>query len=150
MDFFAELSKSSTPSSSIKKTQFIQSADGANFLVQQIIFPMIKRKPNFPQPFLFRNGLLEFPVFHPNMLNSKLHFFPFGICWFDCGKNFHVFGINGFDGNLQIRFHTIFGFFNTFYWNNQKQKKIKNHSFYYQTDSDINKSQGRPKRTQRE
>ena len=58
-----------------KKIQFIQNTDGANFLIQQVIFPVIKRKPNFPQPFLFRNGLLEFPVFRPNMLSSKFYFF---------------------------------------------------------------------------
>ena len=48
-----------------KKIQFIQGADGTNFLIQQIILPMIKRKPNFPQAFLLRNGLLKFPVFQP-------------------------------------------------------------------------------------
>ena len=58
-----------------KKIQFIQNTDSTNLLIQQIIFPMIKKKPNFPQAFLFRNGLLELPVFQPNMLSSKFHFF---------------------------------------------------------------------------
>ena len=98
-----------------KKIQFIQNTDGANFLIQQVIFPVIKGKSNFPQPFLFCNGLLELPVFRPNTLNGKFYFFPFGICRLDCGKNFHVFGINGLDGSFQIRFHMIFGFFNTFH-----------------------------------
>ena len=66
MDIFAEPSKGSASLSSIKKIQFIQSTDGTNFLIQQIIFPVIKKNPDFPQTFLFNKGLLEFPVFQSN------------------------------------------------------------------------------------
>ena len=131
MDISGEPPKNFVSSSSVEKNPIYPKHGWCEFPDSANHFPDNKKKLNFPQTLLLRNGLLEFPVFQPNMLSSKLHLFSFRIRGFDCGKNFHVSGINGFDGNLQIRFHTIFYFFNAFHWEQSKtEKKKKNHNHY--------------------
>ena len=91
-----------------KKNYFVQNTNGENLLIYQIVFPTKKKPPNFKQPFLFRQHLLKLLLFNTNGLYNGFHFLH-------NGNNFHVFGIKIFDGSFQLRFHTNFGFFQTFY-----------------------------------
>ena len=62
-------------------------------------------------------------------------------------NNFHAFGINGFDGNFQIKIHTIFSFFDAFIETiKNKNKNKQNH--YSRINSAKNKSQSRTQREQ--
>ena len=97
----------------------------------------VKRNPNVGKTFPFSKSLLKL--------------FVFGV------KNFCKFlllHIDNLHGNFQFGFNTVFGKLNAFYYNDIKikitKKENEKHSHYLQTGSEKNKSQGRPRRTQRE